>query len=371
MAESNGAGARQKITGRLMILTHPGLVCAVGLNAAAACAAMRAGIAGFAELPYRDNLGEPIVGAAVPGLSPDVKRDERLILLLEKALRDCLESAAFVRTDTVPLLVGLAEPGRPGGDDSMAGVSISRLQKRLARKFHPELSRCLARGHTAGFELLKAAREVLQNSDIPACLIAGVDSYLNAPSLAWLDQQGRLKTLDNPDGVIPGEAAAAVVVQRAADAKSPAAVAQVVGLGFGFEEAGILSDQPLLGLGLTAAAKAALAEAKVEMHEVDFRLSDVTGESYGFKEQALALGRLMRQRREELPLWHAADSIGDTGAAAGLIHMSMAGLAWQKRYAPGSIAACHGSAVAGERAAAILRAHPGRSWNNIKGLIER
>jgi len=349
-----------------MILTHPGLVCAVGLNAAAACAAMRAGIAGFAELPYHDNSGEPIIGAAVPGLPPDLKRDERLLVLLERALQDCLQSAAFVRTDTVPLLVGLAEPGRPGGGDGLAGDLVARLQKRLNRKFHPTHSRCLARGHTAGFELLKVARDLLQDPDIPACIVAGVDSYLNASSLAWLDQHGRLKTLENSDGVIPGEAAAAIVVQRGADGKTHAIVAEVLGLGFSFEEAGILNDQPLLGLGLATAAKAVLAEAKIDMHNVAFRLSDVTGENYGFKEQALALGRVMRERREEMPLWHAADSIGDTGAAAALTQLSMAGMAWQKGYAPGSIAACYGSSIAGERAVALLRARSMSKPNNIR-----
>jgi len=341
-----------------MILTHPGLVCAVGLNAAAACAAMRAGIAGFSELPYRDNSGEPIIGAAVPGLPPDIKRDERLLVMLERALQDTLQSAAFVRTDTVPLLVGLAEEGRPGGGAALAGDLIARMQKRLNRKFHPAHSRCLEQGHTAGFELLKVARELLQDSDIPACIVAGVDSYINASSLAWLDQHGRLKTVANSDGVIPGEGGAAVVVQRVCDTNKSEKAAEVIGLGFGCEEAGILNDQPLVGQGLASAAQAALAEAKIEMHEVDFRLSDVTGESYGFKEQALALGRLMRQRREELPLWHAADSIGDAGSATAPCQCVMAASAWRKGYAPGRLVASYCSAVRGARAVAVLRSNP-------------
>jgi len=228
-----------------MLLTHPGLVCAVGLNAAAACAAMRAGIAGFAELPYRDNSGEPIVGAAVPGLPADLKRDERLLALLEVALQDSLKSAALMRTDTVPLLIGLAESGRPGGADGVAGDLIPRVQKKLNRRFHPDLSRCLARGHTAGFELLQVARELLQDPSVPACVVAGVDSFVNASSLAWLDRHSRLKTLDNSDGVIPGEGAAAIVVQRPAEGQKPALAAEIAGLGFGVEEAHILNEEPL------------------------------------------------------------------------------------------------------------------------------
>jgi hypothetical protein len=48
-----------------MHITSTGMVCAVGLNAAAACAAMRAGIVRFEELPYYHTEGEPIIGAMV------------------------------------------------------------------------------------------------------------------------------------------------------------------------------------------------------------------------------------------------------------------------------------------------------------------
>ena len=58
-----------------MHLISAGLVCSVGLSAAAACAAMRAGIAMFEELPYADNRGQPIVGAVVPG--SDLRTKER------------------------------------------------------------------------------------------------------------------------------------------------------------------------------------------------------------------------------------------------------------------------------------------------------
>lgn len=70
-------------------LTSTGMVSSVGLSSAAACAAMRAGIAMFEELSYRDNRGQSVVGAAVPGLDAELKRDERLLELLTHALADC------------------------------------------------------------------------------------------------------------------------------------------------------------------------------------------------------------------------------------------------------------------------------------------
>jgi 3-oxoacyl-[acyl-carrier-protein] synthase-1 len=185
-------------------------------------------------------------------------------------------------------------------------------------------------------------------------VVCGVDSYINASSLLWLDQHSRLKTAMNSNGVIPGEAAACVLVERTEAEPKQVCVARLVGLGFAQEKAPILSEDPLLGLGLAEAARNALGEAQLPMHEIDYRLSDVTGESYGFKEQALMLSRLLKVRRESLPVWHCADSIGETGAAAGVCQLVIAVHAWRKPYAPGKRAICCTSAVPGHRAVAVL-----------------
>ena len=69
-----------------MYLASTGLLSPIGLDAEATCAAMRAGIAAFAELPYRDNSGDAVVGASVPGLDPKLNREDRLVELLAPVL---------------------------------------------------------------------------------------------------------------------------------------------------------------------------------------------------------------------------------------------------------------------------------------------
>jgi 3-oxoacyl-[acyl-carrier-protein] synthase-1 len=93
------------------------------------------------------------------------------------------------------------------------------------------------------------------------------------------------------------------------------------------------------------------------MSSIDYRLSDVTGESYGFREYSLAVARLMRVTRENVPIWHCADSIGDTGAAAGVCQLVLAFDAWSRQFAPGDLALCLASSVTGDRSAAVLRNH--------------
>lgn len=336
-----------------MYVTATGMVCSVGLNAAAACAAMRAGIANFAELPYHDNQGEPIIGAMVPGLTRTFKREEHLIEMLAMALVDCLQKETLGPSADIPLLVSLPEPGRPGGCTGLADSIIERLQNKFNINFHPDLSQTIQKGHTGGFDVLRTARKLLQDTQISACLICGVDSYINASSLLWLDQHWRLKTDENSDGVIPGEAAAAVLLQRHVEPDTKIGV-RITGLGFGYEKANVLSEEPLLGLGLTEAARSALAEAEIKMHEIDFRISDVTGESYGFKEQALVIARLLRVHKEGFPIWHCSEYSGDIGASAGISQLVVAYHAFLKGYGPGNRAMCYTSAIPGERAVAVI-----------------
>lgn len=337
-----------------MFVESTGMICSVGLTAESACAAMRAGIANFQASSYLDNQGEPIIGAMVPGLPSDMKRGERLGELLAMALTDCLKDKASQSLKNIPILVGLAEPDRPGGGAGLADEIFARMNGKLGVRFHPQLSRTIAAGHTSGFQGLRIAREYFKNTDVSACIVCGVDSYINASSLLWLDRHQRLKTVENSDGVIPGEGATAVLVTKQLNPRGGENI-QIIGLGFAVEKATHLNEEPMLGLGLAQAARSALDEVGLQYHQIDLRISDVTGESYGFKEQALVEGRLLRVRKEEIPIWHSADSCGDIGAAVGLSELVIAFYAIKKNYVPGVPVICFTGGVLGNKAVAIIR----------------
>ena len=148
-----------------------GLVCAVGLYAEAACAAMRAGIAGFEEVPYADNRGEPIVGAPVPMLATAFWKKDRLVDLLAMALKDCLRDPLLEPLDQVPLFVGLAEPEHPGGGADLASTIIGAMEHELGVRFHPKYSQAVPAGHTAGFRAIGMARHLIEEQLVPACLV--------------------------------------------------------------------------------------------------------------------------------------------------------------------------------------------------------
>lgn len=332
-----------------LYITCLGLVCPVGLTPASAAAAMRAGISAFIDLPYVDSEGEPIVGATVPGLPDELRGSARLVELLVRAFEGVEAHLPQDLTSMhLPLILCTCEPERPS---VQLKSIVGEVEARLRLAFRRDDSAHVARGPVAAFEALAHARCILSEGRTKACLIAAVDTLLDARTLHWLDQVKRLKTSAQSDGVIPGEAASvALVTPRAV---TPSCLA-VRGLGFAVETATVLNEEPLLGKGMAAAVKGALAEAELAMYEVDFRLSDVAGESYAFEELVLAQSRLIRQARESQDLWHPASSIGDCGAAAGLIQLAWAEQAFARAYAPGPVALAHGSAAAGARAAAVV-----------------
>lgn len=326
-----------------------GIACPVGFTPADAAAAMRASVNTFAELPYLDGRGEVIVGAEVPGLPEQVSGRERLATLLCWALNSALRQLpAAIRIQDLPLLLCTRETTRDGA--SLQGL-VPAVEDRLAMRFRREGSRHVDTGAVAVFDALREARAILRTGLAPACLIACVDSFIDARCLRWLESADRLKSARQPDGVIPGEAACVILVSL--QPSTPTCL-RVIGLGSGFEPANLTNDAPLLGDGMAEALRAALGEAGIAMHDVAFRLSDAAGESYAFEELALAQTRVMRRTRETQDLWHPASSVGDSGAAAGALQLAWAEQAYARLYAPGRIAVAQASAHAGARAAAVL-----------------
>ena len=92
-----------------------------------------------------------------------------------------------------------------------------------------------------------------------------------------------------------------------------AAGLEILGLGFAHEKATIDSKDPLRAEGLTEAIRRALAQAGLAMKDVSYRLTDLNGEHYKFKEAAFAFGRLLRvPLADAIDLWHPIEYVDAT-----------------------------------------------------------
>jgi 3-oxoacyl-[acyl-carrier-protein] synthase-1 len=182
-------------------------------------------------------------------------------------------------------------------------------------------------------------------------LIVAADSLLTWPTLKTFEEHERLLANRNSNGFVPGEAASALLVSRSAAGPH----LEIVGLGFATEPATIEKEEPLRGIGLSLAIDQALQDAGCEMHNMDFRITDISGEQYYFKEAALALSRTLKQRKEEFDIWQPAECIGEVGSAIGPAMLAVAEASGRKAYAPGPAMLVHGANDDGQRAAIVAR----------------
>ncbi|MGI9452328.1 MAG: hypothetical protein ACR2QH_17060, partial [Geminicoccaceae bacterium] len=210
-------------------------------------------------------------------------------------------------------------------------------------------SEVIPQGRVGGAVALYRASRMIHEDGFPYAIVAGVDSYLVAGTLRAYDERERLLTPYNSDGFIPGEAGGALLV-------GPAARGGLIcqGMGFAVEKATIESEEPLRADGMTAALKQALDNAGINMAEIGYRIADLSGEQYTFKEADLAVSRILRDRHDFQDLWHPADCIGESGAAAIPVMLSVALYAARKGYAAGNPILALSSNDDGRRAAMTI-----------------
>ena len=235
----------------------------------------------------------------------------------------------------------------------MAGLEdrlLTQIQSELGVSF-AQASALVPQGRVGVAVALAQARALLASTKIPGVLIVSADSLLSWPTLSHYEREDRLLTESNSNGFMPGEGAGALWV-GAVDGRTPQLLC--AGIGFGREAAHIDSGEPLRADGLTQAIKASLDDAGRQLHDMDFRITDNSGEQYYFKEASLALSRTLRQRKEAFDIWHPAECTGEAGSTSGAAVIATAREACLKGYAPGRNILTHWGNDAGQRAAVTL-----------------
>lgn len=334
---------------RPLAITATGMVTGVGLDTFSSCAAIRAAIDNFQETRFMDAGGEWILGCEAP-LEQPWRGTRKLAKMLAMALKECAQQAGADLAQ-VPVMLCLAEPERPGRASGFVNRVFFETQEELGFTLHQDI-KIIEHGRVGGLVAMRHARTLIYENKAAQVIIAGVDSLLNAASLKVYEQQTRLLTSKNSDGFIPGEAAAAIMVSRPRPSENKQLICR--GVGFGIEEATINSEKPLRAEGLVKAIKESLHEAEFKMEEVDFRIADVSGEHYWFKESSLALLRTLHTPKEEFDIWHPADCIGEVGAAICPAILAVLKTACEKGYSKGSSILCHFSNIDSKRGAGVF-----------------
>lgn len=332
-----------------------GMLTSVGYAAPSSCAAIRCGLNRFEETRFKFD-GQWVVGAAAP-VHGGPRGADRLLVMAGRALEECLSELPLGPAADTACVVCLPETSRPG------------RPKDLERRFDAELVGQLSdgggrlqrvhfrAGRLDSIRALEWLEEVIAQEHARFGIVVAVDSLLSGATLRALHASGRILHSVDRSGLIPGEAAAGIVVSRPTNKTGEL---QCLGIGWGHEPSASERDLPLRGEGLASAIRealknAGLAETGCGFADIDYRICDADGQDASMKEAALALVRVMRVRKAELALWLPAESLGEVGVAAPCVALGVALAAIRRRYARGPGVLTHFGDENGRRAAVVLR----------------
>lgn len=335
-----------------IVIKATGIVTGVGLDTLSSCAAMRASIDNFQEIQFKDLAGEWIQGCKVPMEEPWGGL-AKLVKMLIMALEECVTNGKIALSE-VPILLCLSEKNRLGWHPEIKYQLLNAVQDELGVKFH-KATQVFEVGRIGGLVAFNHARNMIYQQGFEQVLIAGVDSLLNIKYLKMLEEKQRLLTSLNSNGFVPGEAASVVLVSKLAKADRKQLL--LLGQGFAVEPITIDTENlPFKAEGMVNAVRKSLENSGVSMDEVGFRIVDVSGEQYLFKEAALVVAKLYRGRdRDVIPVWIPNEYIGEVGAATVGIGVASIKTAFEKGYDEGSTVLQHCSNDNGQRGAAIYK----------------
>ena len=327
-------------------ITGLGLVTSLGCGAPSSLAAIRAGLANFIEhetvLVNDDPFGTELSGAKVArmpeqALPRHVRGVDRAAALLATAIRECTSGLPprGLEQALVYLSSGI-EPGIGRFSDNLAS-ELHDLPMPTPQEYSPgdgELGRCLF------FENIIRAAHALQNGTCQLALVGCVDSLCDSSVLETLFEANRLKSGTNPEGIIAGEAAGAVLLELESRGRGRMATiyACLSAWGSAAESDPPTGATPSAARGLTTAFHEAFAQLPGRGAEIDQVVVDLNGERLRSREWALTAARVFPRGHTTRPLEHPADCVGDCGAAMGAVLLATATGLMSREVPPSHIA---------------------------------
>lgn len=338
-----------------------GACTSVGATLAASAAAVRAGIASFGNHPYMvDSVSNPFVVARAGCVPEPFDGAVRLLVMAAAAADEALEPLAPLAGSLGNLGVVVGLPAsRPGLSPALPQTFADRLHRHLAVRFPVGSVETVACGHAAGLMALGVAWGRIRSGAASLCLVGGVDSYLVADTLEWLercDQVHGAGPRNNAWGFVPGEAAGFCLLASDAALQSLGLSpwAEVRSVAVAREENLIKTETICLGRGLTEAFELAFGAAGAPWIAIDNTICDMNGEPYRADEFGFATLRTADRFVDASRFDAPADCWGDVGAASGPLLVNLAATAQRKRYADSKRTLVWASSESGERAAAVL-----------------
>jgi 3-oxoacyl-[acyl-carrier-protein] synthase-1 len=260
-----------------------------------------------------------------------------------------------------PLLQNHLLLAADSGLRSVEDLFVRGLAPLLSRGLEKAPLQALHEGHAGVLVGLEHAARLLRTRRADICLVGGVDSYLDDPTLEWLAATGRLKTPLWPTGLMPGEGAAFLAVERRSDAQARGAppMARLGPLSLAQEDGdyGEVDFRPQ-GRQLAAVLLDVLRRNSNQAREIQLLLADLNGQEVRATDWGTALVRCSPSFKEfgHMTRWLPASSFGDVGGATAAFQACVAVRAFARGHALGSEILLSSCSEQGLRGALIFKA---------------
>ncbi len=321
----------QKNNVKKIFIAGTGMITPVGGNTSMTVAAVNACINKYTASSFINKTDKPMTVASVPEealppLGEDLKnlqltgREKRLIRLAAPALAEVFSHYPSAQ----PLPLFLAGPESIyGGVKATTAKFLTYFKMQTQANIDLTNSRYFAAGRSGVIEAIALAFRYFAATNAPYVLVGGVDSYLDAATLGYLDAENRILAENMCDAFAPGEGASFILLRNIEmDGEAAKGDTVLFEPGMAAEKGHRYSEQPYLGQGLADAFRAAIANGSGEKISTVF--SCMNGEHFFAKEFGVASIRNQAALNENYVHEHPIDCFGDMGAATAVVLIALA-----------------------------------------------
>ena len=329
---------------------------ALGLCSATSALLLRTGLAGITSSALDAGEGEPVTMAFDKTLDPFVVGDERAALLARAALGELCSKIKDVRSLKLRVALALPEP-RPGQPQAEVAALLSRELRRL---FDERLGECAvdaaARGSAGLGHVLPGALAALQRREVDAVIAGGAHTDYDPAVIGALAATGRLFKPEALDAVLPGEAAAFVLIGRAdlGHRLGLRPLCEIVSIASASSNITPYNDTSAFESSALAGVLRTAAEPLPDELRIGWAHGDHGIEHFRIRELYSAITRENKLFVEPMMFDSPPQRMGRTGAASLPLFLALAAESYEKQFAPSPIGLLLAGSDGGERTAIVV-----------------
>ena len=338
------------------VVSSVGARTPVGLSATPTAYLHRAAHVVMQSSPILDADEQPATIAVLPTLDPRMTGTERAAELGVAALKEAIAPlVGIAKNERIKLLCCLDEHlDRPEAFDLTS--KLSREAEKLGAELEVATS---TRGPAALGHALDKILDELERGTFTLAIVGGVHTDYDPKRIHALSTAGRLFTPDALDALIPGEAAAFVVLARGTNARRLGlpALLEVHDVATGMARAKPDNDESAFeASALTALVRKVAGPLTDAGLRCGWMLTDLSFETMRLYEFQAMTTRTQAIWCDPQYCDAPAQRLGYLGAAAIPLHLVLAAESWPGGFAPHDVAMSIAGSDGGDRAAILITA---------------